>query len=68
MALMICGVVLGFVASWILFVQKIWRLEDQAEEYKARAKFYKKELDQELRNRAEWESVCGEPIDFSKKW
>lgn len=68
MELLIGGIILGFVLSCVCFMQKIWRLEDRAREYKSRARFYKAELDRELRNRAEWESVCGKELDFSKKW
>ena len=44
MEMLFAGVILGFVLSSVLFIQKIWREQDKAEEWKSRAEFYKKEL------------------------
>ena len=70
MALLICGVVLGFVLSSALFIQKIWSLQDKAEHYKFKAKFYMNECKEKNRQLAEWETVseCGAQDVSFRNW
>ena len=37
----IVGVVFGLVLSFVLFIQKIWNLEDKVEHYRTALKHYK---------------------------
>ena len=41
MAVLFCGVALGFVLATALFIQKIWSANDKAEYYKKRAEFFR---------------------------
>ena len=68
MALITCGVALGFVLSSVLFMQKVWRLQDALNEAKHKAKFYKNECGNLTRQIAEWETVCEERGDLFGKW
>ena len=67
MAVLFCGVLLGFVLSTILFIQKIWDLQDKADYYKTRAKFYEEESVKQYRSRKEWE-VCEGSSDLFKSF
>ena len=68
MELLVAGFVLGFVMSFILFMQKVWRLEDRINGWKSRARFYKKECIKAMRENEEWtEAKCGSS-DLFKEW
>lgn len=55
--MMICGIALGFVLSSVLFINKVWRLQDRLSEEKHKARFYKRECEKMCRQVAEWETV-----------
>lgn len=66
MAVLFCGVALGFVLSTALFIQKIWSANDKAEYYKERAEFFKNEAVKEHKARREWEVCEGSSDLFTK--
>lgn len=68
MVYLFCGALLGFVMSSVLFIQKIWRLQDKLAEARHRAKFYKRECENLTRQQAEWEiaSKCDSSNYFSR--
>lgn len=69
MGLMTCGIVIGFVMAFALFVQKIWSLQDRLEEAKYHARRYKRMCEDMRRQREEWETVKCDAQDVSfRKW
>lgn len=67
MAVLFCGVALGFVLATALFIQRIWSAKDMAEYYKERAEFFKNEAVKEYKARREWE-VCEDSSDLFTKF
>ena len=67
MALMTCGIALGFVLAFALFVQKIWNLKDRLDEERFKAKYYRKECEKLARQVAEWETAKCDAQDVSFK-
>lgn len=67
MAVLFCGVLLGFVLSTVLFINKVWSLQDKADHYKAKAKFLEEECVKQYRSRKEWE-VCEDSSDLFKSF
>ena len=57
MALLFCGIALGFVLSTALFIQKIWQLRDEVEYYRARARVAERMLKDERKDRMEWAKI-----------
>ena len=56
-AILIGGVGIGFVLSCVMFMSKMWRLEDEMDYYKSRARFYKRECVKQHRENIEWENA-----------
>jgi len=67
MAVLFCGVLLGFVLATTLFITKVWSLQDKADYYRAKAKFFEKECERQFRSRKEWE-VCEGSSDLFEKF
>ena len=42
MEIFVCGLGLGLVLSFALFIQRVWNLEDRIEEYKLAIRHYKR--------------------------
>lgn len=57
MAVLFCGIALGFVLSTALFIQKIWSMRDRLDEARARERFYKNECLRQQRENVEWEQA-----------
>ena len=65
-ALVFVGVVMGFAMAVIMFVRKIWDLQDRLAEEKHTSKFYKRECEKAVRQIVEWEAVTGVKSDLYK--
>lgn len=57
MAVLFCGIALGFVLSSALFIQKIWSMRDRLDEARARERFYKNECLRQQKDKIEWEQA-----------
>ena len=55
MELLFGGLVLGFVLSTALFIQKIWSLQERLAEEKFKAKFYREKCVKQSKEKIEWE-------------
>jgi len=60
MTLLFCGIALGFVLSFVLMVNRLWRMEDKMEYYRAKAKVYERTIKAERKDRMEWAKINAE--------
>ena len=68
MEMLFVGAIFGFVLSSVMFMQKIWRTEERAKEWKARAQFYKRECVKAMSEAEEWKEARCDSSDLFKRF